>query len=189
MPAMDSSFLVEFHNQAKAAGLDYLIIGGFAVSYWGSPRFTADVDYVIASNDLERAKEVVAKLGYKVEFIHPKQSFAHFTKIDLPTFRLDLMMVNDQTWAALKSDSSEGNFGGEALLPVVGPLHLIAMKLHAAKQLDREERFKDLNDIVEILIAQRIPFEELEKSGIIDKYGTEVTIARLRELYHSRQSS
>ena len=51
---------------------------------------------------------------------------------------------------------SSVDFGLSATIPIVSAIHLIAMKLHAAKQPDRTEVFKDLNDVVEIMTAQGV---------------------------------
>ena len=59
----------EFNKEANASGIIYLIIGGFAASFWGKPRFTADVDYVIESSTLELVKSVMVKLNYELAFL------------------------------------------------------------------------------------------------------------------------
>ena len=73
------SILNKFDDSCNKHGLSYLIIGGVAASYWGTVRFTADIDLVIEDNSLELATIVLNELGYKLDFIHPKKSFAHFS--------------------------------------------------------------------------------------------------------------
>ncbi|MCB0325316.1 MAG: nucleotidyl transferase AbiEii/AbiGii toxin family protein [Bdellovibrionales bacterium] len=187
MDESPANFLNVFHRAAVAECLEYFLIGGFAVSYWGTPRFTADVDYVTDGKNLEKVKKVTEQLGYKLVFLHPKQSFAHFVSDEKGRFRIDFMLVDDGTWQKLKVDASDADFGGPERLPIVAPLHLIAMKLHAAKQLDRTDPYKDLNDVAEILLAQGFSFQDLEKSGIIEKHGTEKTVAELRRILESRR--
>ncbi len=178
--------LEAFNIAAKKAGLDYLIIGGFAASFWGKPRFTADIDYVVELSSLDLVQKVLEELKYKLDFLHPKKGFAHFTPIEGSGFRMDFMLVDQNTWAKLKAGMKEAGFGSKLLYPIVDHLHLISMKLHAAKQIDREDFYKDLNDIVEIMLAQDMSFENLEKEGIIEKHGTEKTIKLLKDLYQSR---
>ena len=176
-----------FHRAAFAVGLDYMLIGGFAASYWGTPRFTADVDYVIENSSFEKASKVVLELEYELVFLHPKMSFAHFAKKDQTGFRLDFMLVDQETWQKLRQDVRFADLGEAESYPMVSPLHLIAMKLHAAKQPDRQDFYKDLNDIAEILLAQNITIEDLEHSGIIDRHGTEKTITQLRSILQSKR--
>jgi hypothetical protein len=178
--------LEEFHLAAKAAGLDYLIIGGYAASFWGKPRFTADVDYVINSASISLAEEVLHRLNYQLVFLHPQKSFAHFTSQEDPNRRIDLMLVDSDTWSKLKSSESRCDLGGTERYPIVAPLHLISMKLHAAKQPDRVEFFKDINDVVEIMLTQSISFAELEEAGIIEKHGSEKTTSILKQFLEQR---
>lgn len=79
--------LEEFHQKATSTGLEYMMIGGFAASYWGKPRFTADVDYVILVDSFEKAKQVLTALDYELVFLHPKKSFAHFAKKRTSSFK------------------------------------------------------------------------------------------------------
>lgn len=179
--------LVEFHKAAETHDLPYLLIGGFAASYWGTPRFTADVDYVVPHEAFEAAKLTMSALGYRMAALHPEESFAHFSPPGDSSFRIDLMLVDQSTWEKLKNHASLADFGLSSNIPIVGALHLVAMKLHSAKQVDRSDKYKDLNDIVEICIAQDISLEDLENSGILSSHGTEKIIDELRVLLESRK--
>jgi hypothetical protein len=92
------------------------------------------------------------------------------------------MIVDPSTWSKLREDISRIDFGEGKKLPVVGYLHLMSMKLHAARHADRENPFKDLLDIASISKHQNLTFKDIEESGILEKYGTKDTITRLREL-------
>jgi hypothetical protein len=39
--------LREFIESLNAAGVEYLVVGAFAVAWHGYPRFTADIDFLI----------------------------------------------------------------------------------------------------------------------------------------------
>ena len=175
-----------FHKKAVEHSIPYLIIGGFAASYWGKPRFTADIDYVIPKRCLDDALALFSEIKYKTEFIHPRKSFAHFVSENNKSFKIDLMLVDDGTWEKLNKDSSLAQFDStDNLYPVVTAMHLIAMKLHAAKQEDREEYYKDLLDIAGIMKAQDIDLEMLEKEGILPKHGSKKTIKILKDIIGS----
>ncbi len=186
---MENRILKRFAECAQELDLEYLIIGGFAASYWGNPRFTADIDFVIERSSFETMKTVMTNLGYELKFEHPKGSFAHFAPGMGSDFRVDFMIVDASTWTELVSQKGYADFGGGAVHPVVSPKHLISMKLHAAKQSDRSEYLKDLGDIIEIMIAQNLTFENLDKDGILGKYGTQSTIDELKRLWRARGGS
>ncbi len=176
-----------FHLAAKQAGLEYFIIGGFAASYWGTARFTADIDYVIEQSAFENAKRVLAALNYTLLFIHPRGSFAHFASSTEEAFRIDLMLVDTTTWHKLVQGGERGDFGGPEAYPVVALMHLIAMKLHASVQPDRTEFRKDLTDIVEVMQVQNISLEQLEQAGILERYGNELRITELKQLLDEKR--
>ncbi len=100
---------------------------------------------------------------------------------------LDLMLVDDDTWSKLRQDVVFGDLGGPTPYPIVSALHFIAMKLHSAKQHDRTEYHKDLNDIVETMLAQKIELGDLEAHGILQKHGTERTIQLLKDMLDVRR--
>lgn len=177
----------EFDKAARAAGLDYLIIGGFAASFWGTPRFTGDVDVAIRGADFATMQSIAATIGYSQLFLHPQSAFAHYGSSDQTGFRLDLMLVDDDTWSKLRQDVVFGDLGGPTPYPIVSALHFIAMKLHSAKQHDRTEYHKDLNDIVETMLAQKIELGDLEAHGILQKHGTERTIQLLKDMLDVRR--
>jgi hypothetical protein len=39
--------LREFVESLNSAGVDYLIVGAFAVAWHGYPRYTADIDFIV----------------------------------------------------------------------------------------------------------------------------------------------
>ncbi len=56
----------------EGQSIDYALIGGHAVNAWLEPRFTADVDIVVATgpDDFERLKQVLADEGFAVTREH-----------------------------------------------------------------------------------------------------------------------
>jgi hypothetical protein len=183
---INQRIIEKFHIEATLNSLKYLIIGGFAASFWGKPRFTADIDYVININDFELTKTIMSRLDYGLVFLHPKQAFAHFDSLKDSGFRIDFMIVDNETWKRLDLAKKYADFGGKEKYPVVDPIHLIAMKLHASIQLDRDDFMKDLSDIVEIMLAQNLNFDDLKKAGILDKYESKDELSKLKEFYNSR---
>lgn len=182
MEHSELSILEQFNRIAKASDLQYLLIGGFAASFWGEPRFTADVDFVIARKSFKLAQNILQKINYQLIFLHPQKNFAHFDKADHTGFRIDFVLVDDSTWNQLNAERVMADFGGGEHYPVISAKHLIAMKLHAASQVNRQDKFKDLNDVAAIIINQGLSMNKLEKDGILGKYGSDKTITRLKEI-------
>ncbi len=63
----------EFLKSLKDHGVEYLLVGGYAVGYHGYPRTTADIDvWVKVSNDnAKRIVEALVDFGFGVENLNP----------------------------------------------------------------------------------------------------------------------
>ena len=51
----------EFFRSLNSHGVEYVIVGGYAMGYWGWPRYTKDMDLLVAANE-ENARRIVAAL-------------------------------------------------------------------------------------------------------------------------------
>jgi hypothetical protein len=49
------------------SGLEYALCGGVALAFHGHPRFTKDIDLLIRAEDLQKAREAVARRGFAIE--------------------------------------------------------------------------------------------------------------------------
>ena len=65
---MQTGDLVTLSRMLEREGIDYALIGGHAVNAWLEPRFTGDVDIVVAagSDDFDRLKRILADQGFTV---------------------------------------------------------------------------------------------------------------------------
>lgn len=140
--------------------LPLLVIGGWAVQAHGYTRATLDVDCLTAvGNDAVLAAEL-EKSGFVC--FDEKSSFRRFQhKLD-PLLVLDVMRVNEATFEKMWA-LSEPYFISGIELRVPALAHLIALKLHAARNEHRTD--KDLADVRELLRAnpEKVPPEDLLK--------------------------
>src|SRR6185369_17433147 len=58
--------LKEFIESLNSANVEYLIVGGYAVGFHGHPRFTADIDFFVATNpkNAEAVIQAIEKFGF-----------------------------------------------------------------------------------------------------------------------------
>ena len=54
----------EFLSACNAAGVEYLLIGGYAVAYHGHPRYTADMDVWVRSEPANAGRVVAALAAF-----------------------------------------------------------------------------------------------------------------------------
>jgi hypothetical protein len=154
---------------AQAAGREFLLIGGHAVNARGYERTTLDFDFLIPAADLGDWKVILSGLGYHP--IHEVKAFAQFEPVGGGGFRIDLMLVDAETFAKLLSGSEERAYGG-CVLRVAGVLHLIALKLHATRTWDRAVQGKDYYDILNLIRINRLDTDSPEFQEILNRYAT-----------------
>lgn len=142
----------------QAAQVRYIVVGGVAVVLHGSPRFTADLDLVIALEDenVRSALAALERLGYRPRAPVPVQQFADpemrrswiedkgltvfsLWSPDHPATEIDLFVEEpfpfDEAYArAVQADL------GTSTVTVVSVSDLIALKRRAGRP-------KDLADI------------------------------------------
>ena len=60
------SDLREFIKLLNSRGVEYLLVGGYAVAYHGHPRFTGDIDFLIHATpeNVQRLLDVLDAFGF-----------------------------------------------------------------------------------------------------------------------------
>ncbi|MEI6072901.1 MAG: nucleotidyl transferase AbiEii/AbiGii toxin family protein [Verrucomicrobiae bacterium] len=154
---------------AKAAGREFILIGGHAVNARGYERTTLDFDFLIPADDLPSWKQILSGLGYHP--IHETKAFAQFEPVGGGGFGLDLMLVDVPTFTKLMAGSEVRSYGG-CEIRVAGVPHLIALKLHATQASDRAVQGKDYYDILNLVRIHRIDTGALEFQEILNRYAT-----------------
>jgi hypothetical protein len=166
-------------DAAAAAGLDFLLIGGHAVNARGYERTTLDFDFLIASRSLRAWSTLLETSDYRL--IPPEggiKAFAQFEPRQGEGFRVDLMLVDDATFAKLLAGSEWLDYGRRRVR-VIGVLHLIALKLHALHSESRAAQEKDYFDILALVRRNHIDTASPEFEEILARYATDSTRERL----------
>jgi predicted nucleotidyltransferase len=87
--------LREFLKLLNLRKVDYLLIGGYAVGYYGYPRATADLDIWIAISPKNAAKlvRVLRDFGFGVEELKPELFLAEEKMVRLgePPLRIEIL--------------------------------------------------------------------------------------------------
>ncbi len=134
----------EFLKLLNAQKVEYLLIGGYAVGYYGYPRATADMDIWIALHP-QNAERVVAALrefGFDVPGLSPELFLkeGQIIRMGEPPLRIEIATtisgVNfDECFADRKVEVFDGI-----------PVNLISLK-HLKLNKKASGRHKDLNDL------------------------------------------
>jgi hypothetical protein len=140
-PAPDFKELLELFN---ARGVEYLIVGGFAMAHHGAPRATGDLDLWVcpATENARRALSALDDFGFASLGLKPSDLTKPETVVQLgdPPVRIDIISsIDGVTWDQAKQGQSLGDFGGMKA-PYLGRREFIANKRATGRK-------KDLADI------------------------------------------
>lgn len=130
----------------------YALIGGFALSAWGVPRGTVDIDFLVHREDMPKVDRIMLGLGYELKFSSENVSqylspLKIFGEVDfIHAFRTPSLSMLDRAEKRLV-------FDGALSINVLKVEDLIGFKLQAMKN-NEERKAIDLSDI-EMLMASR----------------------------------
>jgi predicted nucleotidyltransferase len=111
------SDLREFIELLNAKKVEYLIVGGYAVAFYGYPRYTGDIDFWIAASkeNIEKVMVVLKEFGMSslgityTDLAKPDS----IIQIGQPPFRIDILnSVDGLEFASANENVNEAIFDG-----------------------------------------------------------------------------
>jgi len=159
------------------AGIDFLMIGGHAVNYYGYVRATQDIDFMVAASDEQTLRDVMSKAGFTNIASHENVIF--FSRPDSP-LRVDFLKVNRETMDKLLANATAIDYFEGHTIRVPQLRDLLAMKIFALKSGKVERDEKDLPDIAHLVVEHGLDVEEVLKP-LCDEFGSVDIYNRLCE--------
>lgn len=161
-------FFDQLSEAAQNRALDFLVIGGLAVSFYGYSRETADLDLLIRQTDRQPWGELLSGLGYVLE--HDGGTFAQFAPPQQGKWPVDLMLVREPTFAPMLAQSRHVDLYG-ARLRIPSVAHLLALKLHTLKHTRGQRFLKDFLDVEGLVRLNRLDLRSEKVRELFLKYG------------------
>jgi predicted nucleotidyltransferase len=170
---LNNPFYIEVLQTLNETEVQYVLVGGLAVSYHGYSRYTGDMDLWIKpeSTNMDRLYTSLLKLGYPektVNEIKEKREIDDPTPIKLKDdnngLKIDLMtnlFQKEFTWQQCRDHCEIINLDSVAI-PVVHINHLIQMK-EKSKRLDSS--MKDLVDAQELKKIKNLMGNKTKNKG------------------------
>ncbi len=137
----------DFLRLLNAHGVEYLLIGGYAVIYHGYPRTTGDMDIWIAQNvaNAERMAATLSAFGFGTSevdaatFLEPNK----ILRMGIPPYRIEILTTIsgvefDECWETRLNTNIE-----DIPVSVISLDKLLVNKIASG-------RYKDLNDVQEL---------------------------------------
>ncbi len=162
-----TSILDIVSRQFPAAGVDCLLIGGFAINHYGYTRNTLDVDFMLASDQFDKAKLILTRAGFTN--VAMEENVAFFSKPE-SALRVDLLRVDPNTLHKLFLNAVPATIQG---YPVKVPAlkDLLAMKIFSLAGNVARRLGKDLPDIAFLTVLNKLDLEK-DIRPLCDRFGT-----------------
>ena len=159
-----------------AAGVNCLLIGGFAVNHYGYTRNTLDIDFMIASDQVDRIRTIMRAAGFTNVSVLDNVVF--FGKPG-STLRVDFLRVDTETLQKLDAQAVTATLNGHTLrLPALRDL--LAMKLFALAQAPEQRIDKDLPDVAYLCVLNNLDLER-DIHPLCQRYGSETLYRQVKD--------
>jgi predicted nucleotidyltransferase len=154
-------------------GRRWALVGGLAVSARTEPRFTRDIDLVVAvegDGDAERLVHDLQSRGYRVPAIVEQEAVARLATArlvpggeDEPGVVVDLLFASSGIEAEIVAQAEVLAIGPALQVPVAAVGHLIALKL-----LSRDDAVRPLDraDLAALVRTAQPPDFELARTAV-----------------------
>lgn len=161
-------FFEQISAEARSRELQFLIIGGLAVNFYGYSRETADVDLLVQRDQHAVWRELFRQLGYTLE--QDAETFVQLAPPRSGEWPVDLMLVREPTFAPMLADSRQVEMYG-TLVRIPSLPHLLALKLHALKHTRPHRFLKDFQDVEGLVRINQLELKSEKIREIFLKYG------------------
>lgn len=157
-PLDPEKLLVKIAEILERLKIKYFVTGGFAVSVWGRPRATFDIDIVIQVMEsqispLTKALRLVSKLNYIDEEMAHKavKSKREFNFIDSASgLKIDFIVGPDDEFSRLKFKRSHSKTIDGQKVYFISPEDLILSKLLWHKESLSTRQLEDVESVMRI---------------------------------------
>ncbi len=159
-----------FWKEFKEAGVPFLLIGGLAVNcYKQEKRVTIDVDFLTTEENFDKVLSQLEKK--RCRQISRNKLFAKMRTSESP-FDVDVVFVDPESFQGLFEEAREFEIKG-IKFKIPSLEHLIALKLHAAKQDLVGRDYRDLSDILALMRENRMDPRTPQFLDLCLKFGNE----------------
>ena len=150
----------------KQEGIDYALIGAFALKAYGYLRATQDVDFLVRVADQSGIITYLESLGY--ETIYRSAGYSNHMHPLANLGRIDFIYVEGETADIILSEAKPLLLLEDISVPVVRAEHLIALKVFAMRN-DPERSFREMADLQYLLNLPGLDLGEIR--GYFERYG------------------
>ena len=167
-------------EEANKRNMDFLLIGGQAMSHLGYQRLTLDIDFMGHEETRTAWEGIMTHYGYSMSV--RTAAFDQYVHTTPGWPQVDIMFVNDRTWEKMRGETQEKS-QGRVVVRVPSPRYMVALKLHAANSPQRSEPQKDWLDIDALVRTHQLDLSDPDFERLILRYGGEKSLQRLKSTH------
>lgn len=135
-------------DESRLRKRDLILVGGWALSFYGVSRQTLDIDFLTLDDHLHVLDRLLAAAGY--QRVYHTGLFAKYRAEAGGLLDVDLLFVEANTMQSIRAEGKTIHTGGaEFVVPSL--FHLIAMKLHALKHNRERRHGRDIPDVLALI--------------------------------------
>ena len=121
-----TNLLTEFEGRR----IRYALMGGFALSLWGVPRATVDLDFLVALDDMAGVHEVLKSMGY--ERLHHTENVSQYRSPSQDMGEIDFIHAfRKASEGMLNRAVGRQILGGRNTIRVLLPEDIVGLKVQA----------------------------------------------------------
>jgi hypothetical protein len=143
-----STLLRKFEEQR----IQYAVIGGFALGFWGVTRSTIDMDFLLLLDDFERAERILSEYEYRP--VHKTANVAQYVSNRVPYGGIDIILAFREISKSMLQRSVIIEVSRDVKVKTLIPEDIIGLKIQAMNN-DPDRSAKDFADI-EALLSSRV---------------------------------
>lgn len=133
--------------------INFALIGGFALHTVGCQRATNDIDFLVAKEDMPKAKKLMLAYGYRA--INETEDVTNFLNDLGPLGQVDFLHAyRKYAKAMLGRATPKSVLDGKVKIKVIAPEDLIGLKVQSSSN-DPNRLNLDMSDIENVLRANR----------------------------------
>jgi hypothetical protein len=177
---------LQFTNRLELAGIEYMVTGSVAAMVYGRPRFTTDIDLIVAM-DLNGALRLAQKFSPDEFYFPPievlstesaRETRGHFNILHFDSgFKADVYLRGNDPFRMWALQRVKNVQIGDASVRVAPPEYVIIRKLEFFREGGSEKHLRD----VRVMMEQSPELiEQIELDRLVAERGLADELARAR---------
>ena len=128
--------------------VSFALIGGFALQAFGYSRATQDVDLLISAEDIQKVKEILSNMSYRI--IHESENAINFWSDTAPLGNIDILIACRKYSRAMLNRAVIKDILGKYSIQVIIPEDIIGLKIQSSSN-DPSRWSQDMADIRQMI--------------------------------------